>query len=69
MNINVLILEFVVRRQRFRFLETKNLFNFREFTFSLDVLYNAFLEALDYINYDMHSLVSSLYDFFKTTIN
>ena len=57
MNINILIFESAVRRRRFRFFETKNLFNFREFTSSFDVSHNAFSRTSDYSDYDIHSLV------------
>ena len=69
MNINVLILESAVRRRRFRFFKTKNLFDFRELTFSFDVLHNALLRALNYFDYDMHSFISFSYNHFKTTID
>ena len=57
MNINVLILEFVIRRRRFRLFKIKNLFDLREFTFSFDVSHNAFSRTSDYFDYDMHSFV------------
>ena len=67
MSVNVLILEFVAHRRRFRFLKTENLLDFREFTFSFGVSYNAPSKASGYFDYDMHSLVFSLYDHFKAT--
>ena len=67
MNVNILILESVARRRRFRLFKTKNLFDFREFTFSSDVSHNALSKVSDYFDYDMHSLIFFLYDFFKTT--
>ena len=69
MNVNVLILEFIVRRRRSCLFKTKNLFDFREFTSSFDVSHNAFSKILDYFNYDMHSFISFLYDYFKATID
>ena len=57
MNVNVLILEFIIRRRRFHFFKTKNFLNLREFTFSFDVLHNAFSRTSNYFNYDVHSLV------------
>ena len=67
MNVNVLILEFVARRRRFRLFKMKNFLDFREFTSSFDVSHNAFLKISNYFNYDMHSLIFFLYDFFKAT--
>ena len=69
MNVNILIFESVVRRRRSRFFKTKNLFDFREFTSLSDILHNTFLKISNYSDYNMHSLVSFLYDFFKTTID
>ena len=69
MNVNILILESVVRRRRFRFLKTKNFLDFRESTSSFDVSHNAFSKTLNYFNYDMHSFVFFLYDSFKATID
>ena len=63
MNVNVLILEFAVRRRRFHFLKTKNLLDFREFTSSFDVSHNIFSRTSDYSDYDMHSF------FFYTTFS
>ena len=60
MNVNILILESVVRRRRFRLLKTKNFLDFREFTFSFDVSHNAFSRISNYFDYDMHSF------FFRT---
>ena len=67
MNVNVLILEFVVCRQRSRLFKIKNFFDFRELTSSFVVSHNAFLKASNYFNYDMHLFVSVLYDSFKAT--
>ena len=69
MNVNVLIFKSVARRRRSRFFKIKNFFDFREFTFSFDVSHNAFSKILDYSDYDMHSLVFFLYDYFKATID
>ena len=69
MNINILIFELVVRRRRFRLFKIKNLFNFREFTFSFDISHNAFLRTLNYSDYNMHSFIFFLFDFFKATID
>ena len=69
MNVNVLIFEFAVRRRRFRLFKTKNLFDFREFTFSFDVPHNTFSKISDYSDYDIHSFISFSYDSFKTTID
>ena len=57
MNVNVLILEFVVCRWRFRLFKMKNFFDFREFTFSFDVSHNAFLKASNYFDYNMHLFI------------
>ena len=69
MNVNVLIFKFVVRRQRSCLFKTKNLFDFREFTFSFDVLHNAFSKTLNYFDYDMRSFIFFSYDSFKATID
>ena len=65
----MLILEPAARRRRFRFFKTKNLLDLREFTSSFGVSHNAFSKASDYSDYDMHSFISFLYDFFKATID
>ena len=69
MNVNVLIFKSVIYQRRFRLFKIKNLFDFREFTSSLDVSYNAFLKTSNYFDYDMHSFIFFLYDHFKTTID
>ena len=69
MNVNILIFEFAARRRRFRFFKTKNLFDFYEFTSSFDISHIAFSRTSDYFNYNMHSLVFSLYNSFKATID
>ena len=63
MNVNILIFESAARRRRSRFFEIKIFFDFREFTSSFDVLYNAFSKVLNYFDYDMHSFI-----FFCTTL-
>ena len=69
MNVNILIFEFIARRRRFRLFKTKNFLDFREFIFLFDVSHNAYLKVSDYFDYNMHSFVFFLYDFFKTTID
>ena len=69
MNVNILILEFVIRRRRFRFLKIKNFFDFREFTSLFDVSHNAFSKISNYSDYNMRLLVFFSYDFFKAMID
>ena len=64
MNVNVLILESVACRRRSRLFKMKNLFNFRKFTFSFDVLHNAFSKVSNYSDYNMH-----LFIFFRITLS
>ena len=69
MNVNILVFEFVIRRRYFRIFETKNFFDFREFTSSFDVSHNAFSKASDYSDYNMHSFIFFSYNSFKATID
>ena len=57
MNVNILILEFIIRQRRSRFFKTKNLLDFREFTFSFDVSHNAFSRTLNYFDYNIYLFI------------